>query len=263
MALPPRNVASLFAPLQAELMALLRGLSPDDWQRPTVAPQWRVRDVAAHLLDGQLRKLAAHRDGHLLPADGFESVLALINAANASGVEYARRFSPRLLIDLHDVVGRWSVEFVEALDPDAEALFPVAWAGEERSANWMDSGREYTEWWHHQMQIRDAVGKGSVLLERRWLEPLLDFSVRALPLAYAGSEATLTLRVGEDAWSLSGGELSRGEIANPRAVVEMEPDVAWRVFYNALTPAQAAERVTVRGERSLVEPLLRARSVMV
>jgi hypothetical protein len=24
-------------------------------------------------------------------------------------------------------------------------MFPVAWAGEERSANWFDVGREYTE----------------------------------------------------------------------------------------------------------------------
>src|SRR5438270_2949035 len=160
-------------------MTLLRGLSTEEWQRPTVAPRWRVRDVAAHLLDGQLRKLAAVRDGHLLPPDGAEGVLALINSLNAGGVAYAQRLSTRLLVDLHDVVGRWSVAFVEALDPNADAVFPVAWAGEERSANWMDSGREYTEWWHHQMQIRDAAGRSPLLLERQWLEPLLDFSLRA------------------------------------------------------------------------------------
>lgn len=263
MALPRRDVASLFAPLHAELMTLLRGLSADEWERPTVAPRWRVRDVAAHLLDGQLRKLAAVRDGHLLPMDGAGSVLALINSLNAGGVAYAQRLSTRLLVDLHDVVGRWSVEFVESLDPDADALFPVAWAGEERSANWMDTGREYTEWWHHQMQIRDAVGRGALLLERRWLEPLLDFSVRALPLAYAGRDVRLTLRVGEDAWSLAEGELTHGEVADPQAVIELEPDIAWRVFYNALPPDDARGRIHVRGERDLAEPLLKTRSVMV
>src|SRR5689334_7783825 len=59
----------LFAPLHAELMSLLRGLTPDDWERPTLARAWRVRDVAAHLLDTQLRRLSGHRDGHLLPPD--------------------------------------------------------------------------------------------------------------------------------------------------------------------------------------------------
>ena len=262
------NVASLFAPLHAELMALLRGLTTDDWQRPTAAPRWRVRDVVAHLLDTQLRKLAAHRDGHLAPVDGAASVLGLINTLNAGGVAYARRLSPRLLVDLHAVVGPWTAGFIESLDPYAEALFPVAWAGEERSANWMDTGREYTEWWHHQMQIRDAAGSGAVLLERKWLDPLLDFSVRALPHAYAGTLGrTVQLRIGDDAWTLTGTngfwDITAGECPDPEATVEMTPDTAWRLFYNALPPDAASERITASGERRLLEPLLKTRSVMV
>lgn len=271
MALSPRNVASLFAPLHAELMSLLRGLSADDWQRPTVAPRWRVRDVAAHLLDGQLRKLAAHRDGHLLPADGFESILALINSLNAGGVAYAERLSTRLLVDLLAVVGEWSAAFVESLDPDAAALFSVAWAGEERSANWMDTGREYTEWWHHQMQIGDAVGKGALLLERRWLEPLLDFSLRALPFQYGAVEATdgtsIAFTIGEDVWSLVRRErawdLLLGPVKDPAAEIDISPDNAWRVLYNALPGEQARTAITARGDERLIAPFLRVRSVMV
>ena len=47
-ALKPNYVAPLFRPLLAELVALLRSLAAADWERPTVAPDWRVRDVAAH-----------------------------------------------------------------------------------------------------------------------------------------------------------------------------------------------------------------------
>jgi uncharacterized protein (TIGR03083 family) len=268
MPLPPRNVAALFAPLHAELMALLRGLLNDDWQRPTVAPRWRVRDVVAHLLDTQLRKLAMHRDGHLAPVGGATTVLDLINTLNSGGVAFAQRLSPRLLVDLHGVVGPWSAAFIEALDPDAEALFPVAWAGEERSAVWMDTGREYTEWWHHQMQIRDAVGSGAVLLERQWLDPLLDFSVRALPFTYAGVEGrSVKLHIGADAWTLTGAngvwDIRAGAATDAEATIEMTPDTAWRLFYNALPPAQAGERITASGERRLLEPLLKTRSVMV
>jgi hypothetical protein len=66
--LPPLETAPLFPDLHGELLSLLRALESGDWERPTVAGAWRVRDVAAHLLDGDLRKLAAHRDGHVLSA---------------------------------------------------------------------------------------------------------------------------------------------------------------------------------------------------
>jgi hypothetical protein len=265
----PRYVADLFAPLHAELMALLRRLTPEEWQRQTVAPQWRVRDVAAHLLDGQLRKLSAQRDGHLLPLTG--TVLEIINGLNASGVAYAARLSPRLLTDLLSVVGPWMAELVESLDPHAPAIFPVAWAGEAQSENWMDTGREYTEWWHHQMQIRDAVGSGALLLERRWLEPLLDFSLRALPHAYAGVSAeegsAIEIAIGEDAWSLrrmgGGWQVGAGATPDAAASIRLEPDAAWRLFYNALPADQARNRITVRGEERLIAPLLSTRSVMV
>ena len=37
-------------------------------RRPTVAGEWRVRDVVAHILDGSLRRLSFHRDGQTPPA---------------------------------------------------------------------------------------------------------------------------------------------------------------------------------------------------
>ncbi|HYO13785.1 MAG TPA: maleylpyruvate isomerase N-terminal domain-containing protein [Thermoanaerobaculia bacterium] len=275
--LEPRYVAELFAPLHRELIALLRTLTASDWDRPTVAGNWRVRDVTAHLLDGDLRKLAGHRDGHRFGPDrpfrGYGDIVDFINEINASGVAFARRLSPRLLTDLLDVTGRWVAEFVESLEPHAPAAIPVAWAGESQSENWMDTGREYTERWHHQMQIRDAVNAPG-LLDGRWLDPLLDLSVRALPPAYASTDApegtAITLAVPGDArwtWTLvrEGGrwELYRGESGHPATRVVVEPAVAWRLFYNALPPLRAREELTVQGDESLVEPLLRTRSVMV
>ncbi len=43
----------------------------------------------------------------------------------------------------------------------------------------VDTGR-----WHHQAQLRDALGVAR-LLGRRWREPLMDLSVRVLPVAFA------------------------------------------------------------------------------
>ena len=275
--LSPIYTAALFAPLHRELLSLLDGLGPADWTRPTVAGAWRVREVAAHLLDGDLRKLSGHRDGHVLgpgrPFAGYRDLVDWIDAENASGVAFAERLSPRLLRDLLAVTGPWVSELVEELDPHAPARISVLWAGETESENWMDTGREYTERWHHQMQIRDAVGAPGLLADR-WLAPLLDLSVRALPPAYAGTAAppgsTVTLEVSGEvrrAWTLvregEAWRLYRGEPARPAVRVATEPDQVWRLFYNALPLPRAREAVTIEGDAALAEPLLRARSVMV
>lgn len=108
--LPPLFTAELFAPLHDELIRLLRGLSEADWNRPTVAGAWRVRDVAGHLLDGDLRKLSGGRDGYASsrPASpSFVDITAFINDLNASGVGFSQRLSARVMTDLLDATGRW------------------------------------------------------------------------------------------------------------------------------------------------------------
>jgi uncharacterized protein (TIGR03083 family) len=289
------DTAPLFPLLHAELLALLRALEPADWERPTVAGTWSVRDVAAHLFDGELRTLAAHRDGHRLSTDGpvssYADVVALVQRLNVGGVDFGRRLSPELLTDLLEVTGRWMSAFVATLDPDAPALFAVAWAGETQSSNRFDTAREYTERWHHQMQIRMAVGdrgNPSVLLAHRYLVPLLDTAVRVLPHAYrevAAPEGTAlvvrvhdalpeqlardeappgasplvwTLRREEGRWQIYG-----GEPPHAAAHVTGTADAVWRLLFNALAPEQASEMFTARGPSELVTPLWRARSVMV
>ncbi len=108
-----------------------------------------------------------------------------MNALNAEGVAWSRRLSPRLLVDLLAITGEWTADLLGGLPPHDAAMWPVSWAGETVSENWMDVGREYTERWHHQMQIRDATSAPPTLLEARWYRPLLDLSVRALPKSYA------------------------------------------------------------------------------
>ena len=274
--LTPLDTVPLFRPLLAELLSVLRALSPADWERPTIAGRWRVRDVAAHLLDGDLRKIAVYRDDHLLPPDGpiqnDRELGRFINGLNASGVSYAARLSPRLLVDLLEITGGWVADVIGGLDPDAPSIFPVSWAGEAASTNWMDTGREYTERWHHQAQIRDAVAVPR-LLDALWLDPLLDFSVRALPVAYAeyaaaeGTTVTLfvTGRAGL-AWTVTRTSVRwtvmRGAPKTPDASITAEPDVVWRLLYNALSPGAAEESLALQGSRPLLEPMLRTRSVI-
>ena len=147
-----------------------------------------MRDVAAHLLDGDLRRLSLQRDGHALslPREAMaseEGLVAFLNALNADWVRAAARLSPRILLELLRSAGQAAATFLASLDPEGRAFLPVGWAGEAVSKNWMDVGREYTERWHHQQQIRLAVG-ATLLLDPRWLRPVLELSLRALPHRY-------------------------------------------------------------------------------
>ena len=94
----PILTAPLLPVVETRLLELLRSLTRDEWELQTVAPAWKVKDVAAHLLDTQLRKLSRVRDGYAAaPPRRFTSsddFLAFINRLNHEGVEMYRRLSP-------------------------------------------------------------------------------------------------------------------------------------------------------------------------
>jgi uncharacterized protein (TIGR03083 family) len=274
--LEPVLLIDRFGPLHAELISLLRGLGPGDWQRPTVCALWSVRDITAHLLDDDLRRLSFHRDGQPPPAvgaiDGYASLVAMINRMNAEWVAVARRMSPRVLIELLEVTGPMVVELFRSIDPHAPAYWAVAWAGEEASEHWFDVGRDYTERWLHQQQIRDAVG-APPLTGREWLNPVLELFVRAVPVAYravvredgtavrlviegpAGGDWTLRRQAG--AWNLLAGRHPA-----PDATITMSDDTAWRLFSKGLGRDAARARVRIDGDQALGEVALGALGVM-
>jgi len=273
----PLFVADLFPGLHAELIALLRGLAPADWERPTAAGAWRVRDVAAHLLDVDVRRLSLQRDGAALlapetPISGYADLVAFLNRLNAEWVAAAKRISPRLLTDFLAATGPEVSRLFAGLDPFGPALFSVAWAGEAESAHWFDVAREYTERWHHQQQIRDAVG-APALTARRWLHPVLDTFFRGLPHTYRETPAEPGTAVvvevtGEagGAWTLareaSGWVLYEGAAAGPMTRARLDPDTAWRLLTKGLSQQDARRRIELAGRPELGEPLLGMLAVM-
>jgi hypothetical protein len=58
-------------------------------------------------------------------------------------------------------------------------------------------------------------------------------------------------------------DLLRGAVPEPAVTVRADPDTAWRLLYNALSPAVAREKVSIQGDPALAGPLLSTRSVMV
>lgn len=268
----------MFRPVSGSLVALLRSLPPADWLQPTVAGAWLVRDVVAHLLDTTLRRLSFHRDGMTPPPpegpiNSDRDFVAFINGLNAQWVGAARRLSPRVLTDLYEHASVDAASWFEAQALDAPALFPVSWAGEQASANWFDIGREFTELWHHQQQIRMAVGAES-LPDPRYLHAVIDIAARGLTHAYRTVAAEPGQTVVFDVSGPAGGQwtlvreeaqwtLAQGEPASATARLRLGEDAAWKLLFNALSEKDAAQAVSVSGRAELASPLLRARSVIV
>jgi hypothetical protein len=107
----------------------------------------------------------------------------------------ARRLSPAVLVELLAQSGAEYTAFLASLDPWAPASFAVVWAGETEALNWFHLAREYTEKWHHQQQIREAVGQTEPLMTRELFQPLIETLMRGLPHAYRTVAAPLGTRV--------------------------------------------------------------------
>ncbi|MCF2490914.1 maleylpyruvate isomerase N-terminal domain-containing protein [Dyadobacter sp. CY347] len=146
---------------------MLKSLSYDDWHKPTVAKLWTVKDVASHLLDGNLRVISGYRDNYNVPADmeidSYQDLVGFLNKLNNDWVNATKRLSPAVIIDLLESTGKEYSLIMAEQDLEREAKFSVAWAGEQTSKNWFHIAREYTEKWHHQQQIREATGKQGII----------------------------------------------------------------------------------------------------
>ncbi len=273
----PIHIAHLLPVLDQHLIRLLRSLTDDDWRRNTLAPQWTVKDIAAHLLDGNLRALSMLRDGYYGETAGniasYRDLVDFLNRLNADWVQAMRRVSPFLLIDLLERTGAPYCNYLQSLDPFAPASFSVAWAGEEQSPNWFHTAREYTEKWHHQQQIRRAVGQERPLYSRDLYHPYLDTSMRALPHHYrhVAGMAGECIRIhvasigGGDWYLMHDGiswQLTADVAQEPDCAVLFPEDVAWRMFTKGISKTEAENQTPVQGKEALGKQVFGMLAVM-
>ncbi len=271
----PILCAHLLGRLDDELINLLDSLAPVEWDFQTIAPLWKVRDVAAHLLDTALRKLSMVRDACYAEAIAIRSpqdLVALVNRLNQEGVTVYRRLSPTVLIGLMKAVCKESASFHESLDPFAPAAFAVSWAGETESLNWFDTARELTERWHHQQQIRLATNRPGIMIPELY-HPVLDCFLRGLPHLYRDVDAPLgtvvLFQISGDCggqWFLSKGpenwDFARRAAPDPAARVTIPQELAWRLFTKGIEREVAQEQVEMAGDRNLSEPILHLTAIV-
>jgi len=270
------NTIHLFEPLDKKLIGLLRSLGPAEWEKPTVAKQWNVKDVAAHLLDGNIRTISSGRDHYqgirINNAPSFEGLVTALNTLNADWVNAMKRVSPSILTDWLETSGRQYSVLMAAANLQTPAPFAVSWAGDEESPNWFHIAREYTEKWHHQQQIRDAVGKPGIMTHE-WYYPVLDTFMMALPHTYRNTAAlngtTVQITISGDGgghWFLTHGNgkwiLSKTIDMPVTAHTTIDGAAAWKLFTKSWRRKDIAPYVSIEGDRELGGVVLEMISVM-
>ncbi len=272
---PPFFAVHLLPVINRHLLDLLHSLKPADWARPTVARLWTIKDVVAHLLDGNIRVLSMLRDGYYSDKPTLEApgdLLDHLNRLNADWVKAMKRVSPAMLILMHETTGDLYNEYYANLDPYAPSTFAVNWAGETKSLNWMHIAREYTEKWLHQQQVRAAVNDEKLLC-RELYYPVLDIFMRALPYTFrdvvAPNGTTVQMTISGEAggsWHISSNNaswiLQPYGISNPTAEVIIDAKVAWKLFSKSIRPQEVTEQYNLKGDERLGQVALSMVSVM-
>ena len=271
----PIDVVHLLPVLDKKLIDLLKSLLRDEWQKQTVAKLWKVKDVAAHLLDGNIRILSMLRDdyyGEQSNIKSYRDLVDFLNGLNADWIKAMKRVSPSMLVLLHESTGKLYCDYYASLDPFGKSALAVDWAGETESKNWMHIAREYTEKWLHQQQIRDAVNKPG-LMTREFYYPFIDIFMLALPHTYRDVKAengtsiklTITTEIG-GSWILKringSWKVDKSSFENPSTEISIDPDLAWKLFSKSLRSNDVRNKITISGNQQLGEVALTMVSVI-
>jgi uncharacterized protein (TIGR03083 family) len=264
----PMDTRGLFGAERRDLLVLLDQLTADEWAAASPAHGWTVKDVAAHLLDGDLGRLSRDRDRDLtglLPVGGSAREFAdALAAKNQRWVDAARQLSSRLIRDL--LVFSTGQLHTWAQNVDLLAPRQVSWASDQPVPAWLDLARELTETWVHHQQIRGATGRSTSTSR---LPMVLRTFVWALPHQYRAQAAPgTTVIVDLDTggrWRLVGGPprrwtLEEGAVGQPAAHVAFTAEAAWRSFTGAGVPPDG---VRCTGPEDLTEPVLSVRGIII
>jgi hypothetical protein len=218
--------------------------------------------------------VARWRDGHVggsIVTESWHDLVAEINRRNEVWVDAMRRVSPALLVELLTWLRAPTLRAFRDRDPNLPGG-PVSWAGPDPAPGWLHVAREYTERWHHQQQIREAL-REPLLDEPAFLGPVLATFARSLPRAYRDTGAPSGTQIGVDFSGPAGSRwvlvrqvdrwaLLEGPADDAVAVVRLGQDAAWRLFTRGLAPEVAAAAVSVEGESSWAAPFLGAVAII-
>lgn len=247
----------------------MKGMTEQEWEKRTHFPNWTVKDILAHLLDTSIRRLSSQRDKYQaskkINIDSYQGLVQYVTDIADRWTDTFADVSPKILTEMIEKYQNELVTFFSSLEPLAQAHYPVNWAGETASANWFDIAREYTERWHHQMQIREALGR-EPLYSKDLYYPVIDTFMQALPFHFRKTERENGNILGVEITGDSGGtwflewkdkniKLRYDIDKEPDTLVSIKQEIAWKIFtkWNTLS---LDKEFSISGDKELGQHLL-------
>jgi uncharacterized protein (TIGR03083 family) len=261
------DVLALFPALRSELLDLLSGLPPDDWQAPTSCPGWSVHGVVCHLLGVEIGNVSVRRDSWKISRKPEDDPDTWLNGFNQQWVEACKRVSPRGLVELLSLATQRYIDQVATLDLEALGG-PVKWAtGDQPAPVWLDMAREYMERFVHRYQVREATGRPA--LGQHLMAPALTTAAHCLPRALDDLERPkgTTVRFvaegqGGGAWSVvrggAGWDLASEPGGTPDCEVATTADGALKLYVRDAS----APPLDWRGDPELAKAISKAKAVL-
>ena len=161
--------------LAAEHAALDRVLeAAADWDAPTPAEGWSIRDTISHLWFFDQRALLALTDAEAFAADA----VTLLERGIEASLEPGRAITPTELHESWQRDRSALIDHARTVDPSTR----VPWYGPAMGARSFITAR-LMETWAHGQDVADAVGVDRPATER--LRHVAHIGVRARPFSYA------------------------------------------------------------------------------
>jgi uncharacterized protein (TIGR03083 family) len=147
------NSVTTYQEAMADIIELLRGIAPNQWESPTPCPGWTVADIAAHLIDLDAMVVNRAAVEHEPVWDSLPHVKTGSSRFTERGVDFRRGTSST---DLLEQMTSTSQALIEHL-PVHGLEFQVPWMKGEISIDQFLSLRTFDIWVHEQ-DIRSALG---------------------------------------------------------------------------------------------------------
>lgn len=252
--IPSPTADEAFGLLQTEwarFMALLDGLAPDDWGKPTACTAWNVRDMVAHQSGGyasgtgygeMIRQYTARPQRGQLIEDAINErqLQARAGKTPAELIDELRRVGPI-------AIRKWAYRF-RLIKPVA-VPHPVAGRLSVRHLMWVVHSRDT---WMHRLDICLATGREFVQTAAH------DGRIAALVMRDVGALLQPKLAGRAVLFDLTGVAGGKWQVGPGEAAASVQMDVLDFNIYASgrFTPAQAFDRATLSGDAALAQAAL-------